>query len=58
MLVSGFLQRMLNSLNTRDPFLLANSEVLVKFLESGCEDNSWGFSTDVQDLYYLLPHDA
>lgn len=57
-IVSGFLQRILASVSHNDPFFIKNSEEVVCYLSDVEQGGYRGFSIDIQDLYYSLPHDA
>ncbi|CAN7979379.1 unnamed protein product, partial [Ixodes persulcatus] len=55
--VGGFLCRHLSVLKLGDPFLVRNSEEIIEFLHSGDLRGTKGFSIDVEDLFYSVPHD-
>lgn len=56
-MVSGFLQKHLEALTVVDPFLVRNSEEVVKVLAERNPSDCYAFSVDVEDLFYSLPHD-
>ncbi|XP_075730561.1 uncharacterized protein LOC142772252 [Rhipicephalus microplus] len=55
--VALFLQEQLNLLTIDDPFLVKDSEAVIKFLRSN-DKGLKTFSIDVKDLYYSLPHNG
>ncbi|KAH7931542.1 hypothetical protein HPB51_029816 [Rhipicephalus microplus] len=55
--VSTYLQSQLSSLKVEDPFIIPNSSTVVDFLKGNVHENTSGFSIDIEDLYYSLPHD-
>ncbi|KAH6936792.1 hypothetical protein HPB50_022307 [Hyalomma asiaticum] len=56
--VSGFLQKILASLSTNDPFVIKNSEEVGSYVAGLKEGSYKAFSVDIQDSYYSLPQDA
>ncbi|MDD9361451.1 MAG: reverse transcriptase domain-containing protein, partial [Anaplasma sp.] len=54
--MSRFLQRHLSNLQLNDPFLVSNSEELVQYLQQNNTTVQYGFSLDVEDLFYSIPH--
>nr|XP_054920603.1 uncharacterized protein LOC126518176 [Dermacentor andersoni] len=52
--VSQFLQKNLKLLTVNDPFRTKNSNDVVQFLR-GNKDVGYGFSVDVEDLFYSVP---
>lgn len=54
--VSQFLLRHLSTLRLNDPFLLSNSDDLVLYLQQNKAAVRYGFSLDVEDLFYSIPH--
>lgn len=55
--MSRYLLRHLSNLIRDDPFLIPNSDEVIQFLQ---QDSStvvrYGFSLDVEDLFYSIPH--
>lgn len=56
--VGRYLQRHLGRLPLNDPFLVRSSDDVVCALKSGRWDGVFGFSLDVEDLYYNIPHEG
>ncbi|KAM7304095.1 hypothetical protein ISCGN_013995 [Ixodes scapularis] len=55
--VGSFLQKSLSVLELDDPFLVRRPSAVSDYLEQLHDGNLQGFSVDVKDLYYSLPHD-
>ncbi|XP_077519759.1 uncharacterized protein LOC144129451 [Amblyomma americanum] len=56
--VSDFLRRQLDRIAGGDPYRVRSSTEVVQVLEGGKVSASNGFSIDVEDLFYSVPHDA
>lgn len=56
--LAGFLQHHLTKLSYHDPFLASGSKEVVEFCRARQDAVSMGFSLDVQDLFYSLPHEG
>lgn len=54
--VAAYLQKHLSSLSLSDPFLVRNSEAVVRSLRFEKYGHHEIFSVDVQDLFYSIPH--
>ncbi|KAH9372067.1 hypothetical protein HPB48_019234 [Haemaphysalis longicornis] len=54
--VSNFLAKHLARIEVRDPYMIANSRDVLSYLEGDQGRAVSGFSVDVQDLYYSIPH--
>lgn len=52
-----FLQEKLKILPVNDPFLVKNSNDVLRFVSAQPDKNVRAFSIDTTDLYYSLPHD-
>lgn len=53
--VSRFLQKHLNSWDTRDPFDIKSSLSVIEFLGE-IHAIGFAFSVDVEDIFYSVPH--
>lgn len=51
-----FLQRSLPQLKIDDPFLVRSPTEVSDYLQQQCPTHVFGFSLDIKDLYYSLPH--
>uniref|UniRef100_L7LY07 Putative tick transposon n=1 Tax=Rhipicephalus pulchellus TaxID=72859 RepID=L7LY07_RHIPC len=56
--VAGYLQGILGSLRSGDPFLVQSSVEIVSALKEGMPSASTAFSIDVEELFYSIPHDG
>ncbi|XP_075741574.1 uncharacterized protein LOC142791224 [Rhipicephalus microplus] len=56
--VSRYLQSVLGSLNSGDPFLVRSSLEIVSTLKESLPVASTAFSIDVEELFYSIPHGA
>lgn len=54
--MARFLQKKLELLPVDDPLLIKNSNEVLRFINSHPAKNLKGFSVDITDLYYSLPH--
>uniref|UniRef100_A0A6G4ZYS5 Putative tick transposon n=1 Tax=Rhipicephalus microplus TaxID=6941 RepID=A0A6G4ZYS5_RHIMP len=54
--ISGYLQTNLAQLKLEDPFEVASSNCVVQVLQNNNPGGCFGFSIDIEDLYYSLPH--
>ncbi|CAN7950830.1 unnamed protein product [Ixodes hexagonus] len=54
--MSRFLLRQLSHLHLDDPFLVKNSAEVICYLEQDSTTAPYGFSLDVEDLFYSIPH--
>lgn len=54
--IAVFLKEKLNMLTIDDPFLVRSSEEVLSAVKSLSDKSLLGFSIDVKDLYYSLPH--
>lgn len=56
--MSRYLFRNLSNLLLDDPFSIANSDTLVHYLKDNATTRHSGFSLDVEDLFYSIPHNS
>lgn len=54
--MSRFLLDHLKNLEINDPFLIPNSQTLIEHLKQDGTTVRYGFSLDVEDLFYSVPH--
>lgn len=52
-----YVQCHLRQLRLEDPFLVRSSREVIQKLEEGAWNGAYGFSLDVEDLYYNIPHE-
>ncbi|KAH7971787.1 hypothetical protein HPB52_002786 [Rhipicephalus sanguineus] len=55
--VSRYLQRQLTGLAPEDPYKIASSDRLVKLLQGSILGANSGFSIDIEELFYSIPHE-
>lgn len=56
--VSIWLAKYLSQVQVKDPFRIPNSEAVIRLLQENGSDIVSGFSLDIQDLCYSIPHAA
>lgn len=54
--ISGYLQKQLETLNVVDHFYVSSSDSVVNFLKTQNLGSRSAFSNDVEDMFYSLPH--
>lgn len=54
--LSTFLSHRLSLIQSDDPYEIKNSEQLIAHLQENEASVTSGFSIDIQDMYYLIPH--
>lgn len=47
----------MNRLDVDDPFIVKSSDQVIDFVKTCVDEHVYGFSVDVTDLYYSIPHD-
>ncbi|KAH7969276.1 hypothetical protein HPB52_016464 [Rhipicephalus sanguineus] len=55
--VSRYLQRQLTGLAPEDPYKIASSDRLVGLLQDSIPGANSGFSVDIEELFYSIPHE-
>ncbi|KAH7983788.1 hypothetical protein HPB52_014357 [Rhipicephalus sanguineus] len=55
--VSRYLQRQLTGLAPEDPYKIASSDRLVGLLQDSIPGANSGFSIDIEELFYSIPHE-
>ncbi|KAH7946510.1 hypothetical protein HPB52_000262 [Rhipicephalus sanguineus] len=55
--VSRYLQRQLTGLAPEDPYKIASSDRLVGLLQYSIPGANYGFSIDIEELFYSIPHE-
>lgn len=56
--LAGFLQCHLSRLSIIDPYIVSGSQDVVELCRARSSMISYGFSIDVQDCFYSLPHEG
>ncbi|MDD9361341.1 MAG: reverse transcriptase domain-containing protein, partial [Anaplasma sp.] len=54
--LSTFLAKQLSLIHCNDPYMIRNSEQLISYLQENGSSVASGFSIDIQDMYYSIPH--
>ncbi|XP_077507117.1 uncharacterized protein LOC144116273 [Amblyomma americanum] len=54
--VSRYLQRHLKSLSPEDPYKTTSSDGIVKIFKESMPGVNYGFSVDIEELFYSVPH--
>lgn len=54
--LSTFLSRQMSLIQCNDPYMIRNSEEVISYLQQKGSEITSGFSIDIQDMYYSIPH--